>query len=334
MNTIPAALADPTTGTRPRQPNSLRRTSHIDMSFENSGSDTALWLRGRARDLFTGGDTEAHTVAEAEVTAGLDEGHRLVSLTTTPPEPRLDGLRGLVVRGGFRAALQEQLGTSATTRTHLYLLLDDLPVATLISGYARLYQSGLDEADPPPRQEGGMLRADICSGWRHDGTMMVALRTGGRVPATVGPPAPPLSSPADPFGWHQLEELSTGSMRRRRLVEVTWGEPLAVHAMFRDSHKGPDGVETVLHEYTVAAAVDPRTWSVLSCDATPRALPWPECPAAAASAGRLVGHPVAGLRDLVRQEFAGTTTCTHLNDLLRSLADVSTLAEALAARVR
>ena len=62
-------------------------------------------------------------------------------------------------------------------------------------------------------------------------------------------------------------------------------------------------------------------------------LPWPECPAAAASASRLGGQPVANLRDVVRQEFTGITTCTHLNDLLRSLADVATLADALGALV-
>jgi hypothetical protein len=332
VNTIPAALADPTTRTPARQPNSLRRTSHIDISFDESGSDTALWLHGRARDLFTDEHTRPHAVAEADITAGLDEAHHLLSLTTTPPEPRLDSLHGLVVRGGFRAALRERLGASATTRTPLYLLLDDLPVAALISGYARLYQSGLDETEPPRRRNDGILRADICSGWHHDGTMMVALRTEGRVPATVGPAAPALGNPADPHGWHHLGDVPAGAMRRRRLVEVVWGDPLAVHAMFRDSHKGPDGVETVLHEYTVAATVDPHTRTVLGCEATPRALPWPECPAAAASAARLSGQPVAGLRDYVRQEFTGTTTCTHLNDLLRSLADVASLTDVLRAR--
>ena len=68
-------------------------------------------------------------------------------------------------------------------------------------------------------------------------------------------------------------------------------------------------------------------------EATPRALPWPECPQAAASASRLVGQPVGELRDFVRQDLSGTTTCTHLNDLLRSLADVATLAAILGERV-
>jgi hypothetical protein len=54
-------------------------------------------------------------------------------------------------------------------------------------------------------------------------------------------------------------------------------------------------------------------------------LPWTECPAAAASAGRLDGLRVDELRERVAKEFRGTTTCTHLNDLLRSLADLGAL---------
>jgi hypothetical protein len=323
---IPAALADPTTSTPARRPNSLRRTSHIDMDFDHSSGASVLWLRGRARDLFTDEHAQGREVAEAEVAAGLDEAHRLQTLTTGPPVTALDGLLGLVVGKGFRAALQQQLGTSSTVRTPLYLLLDDLPVAALISGYARMYRWGLGEIELPAHSETSLLKADICSGWRQDGTMMVSLRAGGRFPAPVGPPAPSLTSAADPLGWHQIEKLGTGAMRRRRLVEVTGGDPLAVHAMFRDSHTGSDGVETVLHEYTVDAEVDPRSMDVRKCAASPRTLPWIECPAAAASAGRLQGQAVAGLRDFVRQELTGTTTCTHLNDLLRSLADVASLA--------
>jgi hypothetical protein len=65
-------------------------------------------------------------------------------------------------------------------------------------------------------------------------------------------------------------------------------------------------------------------------EATPRVLPWIECPWAAASATRLSGESVAGLRRLVRDGFHGVETCTHLNDMLRSLADIVPLAALLA----
>jgi hypothetical protein len=40
---------------------------------------------------------------------------------------------------------------------------------------------------------------------------------------------------------------------------------------------------------------------------------------------RLVGRPVEAVRDVVRAELRGISTCTHLNDLLRSLGDVAAL---------
>lgn len=87
-----------------------------------------------------------------------------------------------------------------------------------------------------------------------------------------------------------------------------------------------DETETVLHEYTVHAAFDPGTGRFVSGAADVGALPWPECPAAVASAARLAGAPAEGLRGWVRDTFVGTTTCTHLNDTLRSLEDVAYLA--------
>ena len=87
---------------------------------------------------------------------------------------------------------------------------------------------------------------------------------------------------------------------------------------FRDSHLAVDAAEDVLHEYTLQATSIPTTLVVLSCEAQARTLPWPECPNALASASRIAGEPVADLRAKVHADFRGTTTCTHLNDVLRS----------------
>jgi hypothetical protein len=97
--------------------------------------------------------------------------------------------------------------------------------------------------------------------------------------------------------------------------------------MFRDTYVQADGTETVLHEYGLWAALDPLTLRIKALEATPRVLPWDECPMAAASASRLIGAPVADVRQLVRQSFSGTSTCTHLNDLLRSLESLVALRE-------
>ncbi len=159
--------------------------------------------------------------------------------------------------------------------------------------------------------------------------MMTSVRAGTGVPVTLGPVAPPLHDEheLDPIGWHDIEPLQDGSMRRRRLIDVHVArDSWAVSAMFRDTHVQPGGNETVLHEYTLTATVDGATGAFLTCSAVPRVLPFVECPVAAASADRLVGQPIEATRDYVRRELRGTSTCTHLNDLLRSLGDVGALA--------
>ncbi len=105
--------------------------------------------------------------------------------------------------------------------------------------------------------------------------------------------------------------------------------PLVVDAMFRDSHVDDEGNETIVHEYTIVLHVDPVTFHVITAQATPRVLPWFECPEAADSATRLAGDSLDGLRARVRAEFVGASTCTHLNDALRALEDVPALARHL-----
>ncbi len=119
-------------------------------------------------------------------------------------------------------------------------------------------------------------------------------------------------------------------MRRARLIDVWRADGLVeVEAFFRDSHCSTEGFETVVHEYTVRARLDPETGVFVEGEASIGALPWQECPNAAASAHRLAGLPAATLRPVVRETFVGTSTCTHLNDTLRALEDVPALARAL-----
>jgi len=56
-----------------------------------------------------------------------------------------------------------------------------------------------------------------------------------------------------------------------------------------------------------------------------RVLPWQECPGAIGSAARIRGMTLSQMRDRIRGEFVGTTTCTHLNDTLRAVADLDAL---------
>ena len=292
----------------------------------------ALVLSGRARDLVTS-DTGATVIGQASVVVGIDDQGRLTTLDagtagdSKAPAEAIAALIGRGVSAGFRDAVRDAFPDDVNAGTPLALLLDDLPVAALISGYARLYHGTI-----PADRAAQSMKADICSGWRSEGTMMTSVSAGRGVPITVGPRAPSVvvERDVDASGWHTIGQLPVGSMRRRRLVDVhVDGNQWCVAAMFRDTHVNADNVETVLHEYTLTATVDAATRRFVTCAAVPRVLPWVECPVAAASADRLIGQPVDGVRDFVRSSLRGTSTCTHLNDLLRSLGDVGILADDL-----
>ena len=320
---VPAAMASPAIDSIVRRPHSIRRTSSIDMHLGPGG----LTLHANARDLVTHGDSDTTVTSEATVAASVDSTGVLARLVAEPDRGNAARLVGVPVSSGFRRAVRHAYPDDVATSTVMALLLDELPVATLISGYARLYSG-----DVPAAAYRDGMKSDICSGWRTDGTMMRSVRAGAGVPVTVGPPAPEVrvDLDIDPLGWHQIGSLTAGSMRRRRLVDVhTDGNQWSVYAMFRDSHRPVAGVETVLHEYTLTATVDATSRVFRTCTAVPRVLPWVECPVAAASAERLVGRDVDATRDVVRSDLRGTSTCTHLNDLLRSLGDVGALVDTL-----
>jgi Protein of unknown function (DUF2889) len=224
----------------------------------------------------------------------------------------------------------------------LNLLLDDFPVAALVSGHAigaHLRASGpartpldapgqgvlsLAVATGQPGAERPAFRRDLCAGFADGGTIMNDVDATGRPPVVTGPPAPPLTT-GDHLGWHATDGLPPHAMRRSRRMDVTPGPLASIDVLYRDSHVDEDGAETIVHEYTVSATVDTSEGVLASCSATPRVLPWVECPAAALSASRLAGLPVSGLRQHVRDTFLGTSTCTHLNDTLRSLEDIPAL---------
>jgi hypothetical protein len=119
-------------------------------------------------------------------------------------------------------------------------------------------------------------------------------------------------------------------MRRFRRLDLSPAGEFDAH--FRDTHVDADGVETIVHEYTVEGAIDASTRTVTAATATVRVLPWQECPGAIGSASRIAGMPLSDVRDRVRAEFVGTSTCTHLNDTLRAIADLDALLDLRAQR--
>lgn len=312
--------SNPTCSVPPRPPGAVRRTSSLDVRLgPNAGG--ALRLLGRARDVRTRVDGDVDVLGHTSVDLELDADLVITQLVVDPPECRVLHLVGHRLPRGFRAAVADRLGDDASS-SRLALLLDDVPMGVGISNYARM-ASGQAYEGPP-----AAAKVDICSGYREGGTLLTRVEQIGRQPASGAPPAPDLVAP-DPEAWHALPPMPAHTMRRLRHAQIAPGSPLRVTAGFRDSHMGVDGAEVVVHEYTVEGTVDPDTLRLLDVVATPHVLPYPECPAAAASVATLSGRHVAGLRDGARRALRGTSSCTHLTDLMAAVAGVAELALAL-----
>jgi hypothetical protein len=247
----------------------------------------------------------------------------LTSISSSPPMVVLEALVGTTVYGGFRRTAREAVGGGGGTNLLLLQLIDDLPIAVMLSGRV-LRANGFGLGDP-----NGPRPVDICAGWVPGGTLLEGYTDLGP-PLEPGPVAVAVERADDPLSWHDDQPLPTHSTRRRRRLDV-WVEADIGRAecFFRDSHADADAVETVVHEYTVQASIDLSSMQIVACEAIPGPLPYSECPNAALSAGRLDGAPIAGLRQSIRAAFVGPSTCTHLNDSLRSLEDVGALLQSL-----
>jgi Protein of unknown function (DUF2889) len=313
---------EPTTGNPSRRPRSARRTTSIDMT-RDEGSLDPVYLTGRARDLWTAADGSVTELGSATLSATIELMARAVrQIEVTPAIAAMSRLAGAPAMSGFRAAADALAPELRQARDLRYTLLDDVPVATLISGHALSASNLLGDV----AKSGYLPVADQCAGFASGGQLLTSLEEGGSVTPT-GPQAPDLDHGDDTWAWHQVAALPRSGMRRRRRIDIHEESAgrIGIDAMFRDTYVRSDGVETIIHEYTLAAVVDTATGVIVDSRATPRVLPWQECPGAVASAARITGMTLQELHFRVRQELFGTSTCTHLNDLLRSVADAEAL---------
>jgi hypothetical protein len=350
LASYPFALPGPLSPSAPeRAAHSVRRTSNLDMIRTAREQSTGVGLgiseaRGTARDLVTyQGVPEG--AGEATLLLTVDTEGRIDSIETSPATPTSQELLGARIGFGFRSQAKGML--QATSASLLGLLVDDLSGATAASGYASIRErtlAGLPSIVRPepvatsaPRASirviEGATQTNVCAGWRAGGIPTLSRETGAPMPLGDAPVAPPLVSD-DPHAWHAMDDLEPGSTRRLRRLDLTKdGGWLTVDAMFRDICVDPDGTPRVVHEYALSASIDAQTRSVVAIHADPRVLPFAtDCPFAAGHVENLVGHTVDGFRTGMSKILSGTSSCTHLNDLLRSLADVVPLAAVLAAR--
>ncbi|MET0701510.1 MAG: DUF2889 domain-containing protein [Mycobacterium sp.] len=315
-------MHEPTSVTPARRPRSIRRTTSMDITREPGAIDPVR-LTGRGRDLVTADDGTASELDTAGLTVTVRMQARAIeSIESEPPNAAVAALVGAPAMSGFRGAADRAAPELRRHRALLYTLLDDVPVCALISGHALGASRALGEVS----RSGYLPLADQCAGFATGGLLMNSFEAGDPAIAT-GPVAPDLDRGTDVLGWHGVLPLPVHGMRRRRRIDVYDAGPgtVGVDAMFRDTYVRADGAETIIHEYTLLAVVDADSEMILEAHATPRVLPWQECPGAAESAARIADMTLAQLHFRVRDELSGTSTCTHLNDLLRSAGDVSGL---------
>lgn len=309
----------PVQASPPLATGALRRTSTIDTHMAGDG---IFEVDMRARDAVGRGPDAVDVLDRLGVRARLAD-RQIEEIAATPHDARLAHLLGSRVGPGFRSVVGKLITDDVRRASLLNLLLDDWVGAALVSGYAVQHAAitlGIEEKLPAGTAD---RMAGICAGFAPDASLVEYARRTDTIPSGHGPAAPPLDS----RGMHAVDPLRANGMRRFRRLDLgpTVDGVAPFDAHFRDSHVDADGVETIVHEYTVAGTADTSTRTIASVAAQVRVLPWQECPGAIGSAARVRGMTLSEVRDRVRGEFVGTGTCTHLNDTLRAVGDLDAL---------
>ncbi|MCC7274524.1 MAG: DUF2889 domain-containing protein [Alphaproteobacteria bacterium] len=311
-----------------RRLHSVRRTTSIDVTWPD-GRDGAMHFDSRGRDIRTGAAAEDVTVVQADsYTASIGRDRALLTLEVSPGRAFAATLIGCRGGGHLRAALKKALPEDAARSTPLYLLLDDVSGASLIANWA--WSRWVDfNAHPPAHMREMPSMEGVCTGFRPgssslngDGTTRFSDRSQD---VTL------LPHPDDPAGWHEMPFTTEVTLRRSRRIDV-WVDGLVhIDAMFQDSATKPQGGRAAIHEYHLTATADPQSGRILSVEATPRVLPYVECPGAVLNIHRVKAMRLEALRDEVPVLLAKTEGCTHLNDALRALTCVPAMLEELGA---
>jgi hypothetical protein len=323
---------DSVVGTPDRLPGSVRRTSHLSATFPD-GFGTGMQLDGRVRDLLTPAAGDPRVLAEVGVAVTLDNGRDIRAAAADPNHPGVSGLVGASAGRGFRAAAAIALADEATTGSPLYFLLDDIAVISGIGGVAWSQHRPLVIPGAGQKGEASFQRTTsgrvACSGLRPDGYHQISRHRNVNFPHWVRE-AGDLTAPTDAWAWHDIEPAPDVCFRRRRRIDVWRTEDtVEIDAHFRDSVYAAGGLEVALHEYAVRASAERGSNAVRSLEAVSKVLPFPECPWAAPYAGKLAGTALTELRASVPTALTELESCTHLNDMLRGLADVPRLESSL-----
>jgi hypothetical protein len=146
----------------------------------------------------------------------------------------------------------------------------------------------------------------------------------------------------DPMGWpaELRPDRYPGTVRREITVETNVDDGrLVFTAVLRD--RWIDGAadqesrrEEEIHGYEVRLVAEPPDLTVVSVHVRPRFLPFPECPAAAGAAQRLVGLRLTrGFRPAATEILGGVEGCTHLLTLVLNIWNHQVVSQYMLTRV-
>lgn len=288
-----------------------------------------MQVLGRARDLVTARNGSVAVVGAACFEACFGADWKLQAIASSPPRAGLEKLVGLRGGGGFRKALREVMPVEADGSDPLWLILDDIVGAVLVSSVAWAEW----DSDWEKKAFGGVpieqllkARENVCIG-HAAGSSAQTREIHEKMPRK--PDAASLLRADDPVGWHAMETQDGVGFRRMRRMDIVRTEEISIDAEFQDSATKPDGGRIAVHEYSIRATADQVSSKLLSLEAEPRVLPYGECPGVMSNLPRLLGEPLGAMRRAVPAALPGAAGCTHLNDALRALADVPALLRCL-----
>ncbi|MDB5446331.1 MAG: hypothetical protein JWQ97_1648 [Phenylobacterium sp.] len=331
------APTDPFGPSPARRANSIRRTSTIDTQWPE-GFGQPMVMRGAARDLFTPAAGAPQVLTQDWMQIRASTTREIMSIETSRGNPAAQALVGSRGGGYLRGEIARVLPDEHVQGTPLHLVLDDFSGASLVAGWAfsrwrpddwanRIREARRAGGAGAPGRNGTM--EGICSGFR-PGSSALGDDKIPRQDIQSSARVPPLPRADDPIGWHDLASQEGVGMRRARRIDVWLDKVIHVDVGFQDSSTAPDGGDRIaVHEYHVTATADPVSFEVLSLTSNPRVLPYAECPGASPNVTRLLGKDLRRFRLEVLEQLPGILGCTHLNDVLRSMADVPQLAAQL-----
>ena len=318
---------DPRPAFPSRESPSVRRVMFLDYDWIDL---VDLRVRGFARDEIT--DASGATRVEHDASVDVETGGGLLTkLELDPVELDVSDLLGQPLRQGFRARVRAMHDGGGRP---LGLLLDDLPGAMIAAGYVHAMERSIGpgttlsdvDHDEMPRS---FQQADLCSGWRSDGTMMIAVYAGEPLP--FEPIAEVPQVPEDAGGWPDVAIPVPGLRRYRRIDVVPDGSGVA-HRRLVPRHVS-ELRRRVRRVARVHGASPSPTPSITHCS---RSVPFPthcrgrSAPPLARWCASSSGAHLEGLRSSVPKVLQGIESCTHLTNELRELADVPYLAASLA----